>query len=40
MKEQLDKVVQWYPGHMVRAMRRIAEYLKLIDIVITALHLV
>jgi ribosome biogenesis GTPase A len=34
MKEQLDKVVQWYPGHMVRAMRRIAEYLKLIDIVI------
>jgi ribosome biogenesis GTPase A len=34
MKERLDNVVQWYPGHMVRAMRRIAEYLKLIDIVI------
>jgi ribosome biogenesis GTPase A len=34
MKQQLDKVVQWYPGHMVRAMRRIGEYLKLIDIVI------
>jgi ribosome biogenesis GTPase A len=34
MKDQLDKVVQWYPGHMVRAMRRIGEYLKLIDIVI------
>jgi len=30
----LDKVIQWYPGHMVRAMRRIGEYLKLIDIVI------
>ena len=34
MKERLDNVVQWYPGHMVRAMRRIAEYLKLIDIVV------
>jgi len=34
VKERLDNVVQWYPGHMVRAMRRIAEYLKLIDIVI------
>jgi ribosome biogenesis GTPase A len=34
VKERLDKVVQWYPGHMVRAMRRIGEYLKLIDIVI------
>jgi ribosome biogenesis GTPase A len=34
MKERLDNVVQWYPGHMVRAMRRIADYLKLIDIVI------
>ena len=34
MKDRLDNVVQWYPGHMVRAMRRIAEYLKLIDIVI------
>ncbi|HTU69150.1 MAG TPA: ribosome biogenesis GTPase YlqF [Candidatus Baltobacteraceae bacterium] len=34
MSGQLDKVVQWYPGHMVRSMRRIADYLKLIDIVI------
>ncbi len=34
MKERLDNVVQWYPGHMVRAMRRIGEYLKLIDIVV------
>lgn len=30
----LDKVVQWYPGHMVRAMRKIGEHLKLIDIVV------
>lgn len=37
MKQQLDKVVQWYPGHMVRAMRRIGEYLKMIDIVIEAI---
>lgn len=34
MSTNLDKVVQWYPGHMVRAMRRIGEYLKLIDIVV------
>jgi ribosome biogenesis GTPase A len=34
VKDKLDSVIQWYPGHMVRAMRRIAEYLKLIDIVI------
>ncbi len=34
MKERLDNVVQWYPGHMVRAMRRIGEYLKLIDVVV------
>ena len=26
--------VQWYPGHMARAMRRLAEDLKLIDVVI------
>ncbi len=31
MKNNLDTAVQWYPGHMVRAMRRIGEYLKLID---------
>lgn len=30
----LERVVQWYPGHMVKAMRRIGEYLKLIDLVI------
>ncbi|MDQ2872365.1 MAG: ribosome biogenesis GTPase YlqF [Candidatus Eremiobacteraeota bacterium] len=29
-----ERVVQWYPGHMVTAMRRIDEYLKLIDVVI------
>lgn len=29
-----EQVVQWYPGHMATAMRRIDEYLKLIDIVI------
>jgi ribosome biogenesis GTPase A len=34
MNAELERVVQWYPGHMVRAMRRIGEYLKLIDIVI------
>jgi len=34
MDTNLDKVIQWYPGHMVRAMRRIGEYLKLIDIVV------
>lgn len=31
---ELEKTVQWYPGHMVRAMRKIGEYLKLIDIVV------
>jgi ribosome biogenesis GTPase A len=34
MKERLDNVVQWYPGHMVQAMRRLGEYIKLIDIVV------
>src|SRR5438105_1040492 len=29
-----EAVVQWYPGHMAAAMRRIDEYMKLIDIVI------
>lgn len=37
LSSDLDKVVQWYPGHMVRAMRRMAEYLKLIDIVVEAI---
>jgi ribosome biogenesis GTPase A len=31
---QLERAVQWYPGHMVKAMRRIGEYLKLIDLVL------
>lgn len=30
----MERVVQWYPGHMARAMRRVAEYLAAIDIVI------
>ncbi|MGA8533414.1 MAG: YlqF/YawG GTPase family protein, partial [Candidatus Tumulicola sp.] len=34
MTAELERVVQWYPGHMVRAMRKIGEYLKLVDIVI------
>jgi ribosome biogenesis GTPase A len=29
-----EQVVQWYPGHMASAMRRIDEYMKLIDIII------
>jgi ribosome biogenesis GTPase A len=37
VKDRLDNVIQWYPGHMVRAMRRMAEYLKLIDIVVEAI---
>jgi len=31
---QFEQVVQWYPGHMAAAMRRIDEYLKLIDVVV------
>lgn len=34
MTVQLEKVIQWYPGHMVRAMRKIGEYVKLADIVV------
>lgn len=34
MNADLDRAVQWYPGHMVRAMRDIGERLKLIDLVI------
>ena len=30
----MERTVQWYPGHMARAMRRIAEYLAIIDVVI------
>jgi ribosome biogenesis GTPase A len=29
-----ERVIQWYPGHMARAMRKIGEYLSLIDIVV------
>lgn len=32
--QEFEQVVQWYPGHMAAAMRRIDEYMKLIDIVI------
>lgn len=31
---EFERVIQWYPGHMAAAMRRIGEYMKLIDIVI------
>jgi ribosome biogenesis GTPase A len=30
----LERVIQWYPGHMARAMRKIADYLALIDVVV------
>jgi ribosome biogenesis GTPase A len=30
----LERVIQWYPGHMVRAMRKIGDYLSLIDVVV------
>jgi ribosome biogenesis GTPase A len=29
-----EQTIQWYPGHMAAAMRRIGDYMKLIDIVI------
>jgi len=29
-----EQTINWYPGHMVTAMRRIGEYMQLIDIVI------
>lgn len=31
---EFEQVVQWYPGHMAAAMRRMDDYMKLIDIVI------
>lgn len=34
LNTDLKRAVQWYPGHMVRAMRRISEYLKMIDVVV------
>jgi ribosome biogenesis GTPase A len=33
----LERAVQWYPGHMVRAMRDLRERLKLVDLVIEAI---
>jgi ribosome biogenesis GTPase A len=34
MDADLQRAVQWYPGHMVRAMRKIGDYLKLIDVLV------
>lgn len=34
LRSEFEQVVQWYPGHMAAAMRRIDDYMKLIDIVI------
>ena len=34
LDRDFEQVVQWYPGHMAAAMRRIDDYMKLIDIVI------
>lgn len=31
---ELQRLINWYPGHMARAMRKISEYLSLIDIVV------
>lgn len=31
---ELERHINWYPGHMARAMRKISEYLALIDIVV------
>ncbi|MBV8197822.1 MAG: ribosome biogenesis GTPase YlqF [Candidatus Eremiobacteraeota bacterium] len=34
MNTDFEQIIQWYPGHMAAAMRRIDEYMKLIDLVI------
>jgi ribosome biogenesis GTPase A len=34
MDADLDRAVQWYPGHMVRAMRNIGERIKLADVIV------
>jgi ribosome biogenesis GTPase A len=34
MTAELTREVQWYPGHMAKAMRRIGEYFKLVDVVV------
>jgi hypothetical protein len=31
------QTIQWYPGHMARAMRRLAEDLQIVDVVIEAI---
>lgn len=31
---ELEREVQWYPGHMAKALRRIREYMRSIDIVV------
>lgn len=31
---EFERVIQWFPGHMAAAMRRIGEYMQLIDVVI------
>ena len=37
MNGPLDTVVQWYPGHMAQAMRKLGERLSIVDIVIEVL---
>lgn len=34
MSVDFEQIIQWYPGHMVAAMRKIEEHMKLIDVVI------
>jgi len=29
-----ERIIQWYPGHMASAMRRMGDYMKLVDVVI------
>lgn len=32
--DDFEAIIQWYPGHMAAAMRRIDDYMKMIDVVI------
>jgi ribosome biogenesis GTPase A len=34
LNDDLERVVQWYPGHMARAMRTLRDQLKLVDLVV------
>jgi ribosome biogenesis GTPase A len=34
MNSKLERPVQWYPGHMAKAVRHIREYLRAIDVVV------